>query len=340
MDRREALSRRNFLAAGCAGLASWFLGGSVSRAAEIYYRTHHYDDELKIWLDSDDGAISFEEAAQLVKRLDKVCDTFDYVPEITPEAIAGWTEEILSFFYSEGIVSDVKRPTSVELRSFLETGQMGWSDCQTGVWLNERMADSFSLLYRSPMFLPRLIHELFHLQQGIFCEIIEPDLVEGITQIVTWQILAAIANSGRAENRAGREAAYALATELRDVALSTAAAVTLRSSDEDSIRKLVKQISPSALADSRLERALRKYRRNPARALRTLERYSEKPLARVFRAHKETGDKIYGLPLDPGKVKYIGGGSPYVVDYDSVLEIDDIVFFLGHVEDMIAEYNQ
>lgn len=163
----------------------------------------------------------------------------------------------------------------MEFRVLDSEGDRGLSDCQAEALLDIDFIDPKAPLFRSPRFLPTLFHELFHIQQGVLCETLTRDIIEGTAQVVSWTVLAAVAIRERS-NSLGREAAYALVLELRKVALNIAFLEMLRNpSSQKAFMELLWKVYGFS-AQAILAKAMKEYNENPKKSLRLRGMLSEK----------------------------------------------------------------
>lgn len=291
---------------------------------------HNFDLDL-----AGDG-LGFERVVQMTLRLNRIAASFNYRPEISPERIHDWTEKTLAYLRLTGVGADGRPPKILEFRELIKN-RGGLSDCETKVMLEIDFLNPDSSLYRSSRFLPTLIHEIFHLQQGVLCEMLDNGLVELAAQVVTWTVLAAIAR-GEKNNDWGSEAALALVLEIRRATLNTAFLYALRDETKrKQFQELVRGIYGFAAGDVLVE-SMTEYWSNPTLYQQFLEKYYEKPLALITRAYLTTNGVAQGLPLNRTEAHYVGGGSPYVFDGSMPFDINPLVYFLEHAGSIIEGY--
>jgi len=330
------ISRREVLKLGMAGVAAWLLGGNVPQIILSYEQSHSYDFATRVWLDRDSDHLSFDEVAQMAIRLAKISATYEYKPDIGIESIWELSRIIQRHLVTSGVVKG--EVTAIKVIEYSEklrgTGHVAISDCIGAIYLNSELVDQNSLYYQSPFLLPTLVHEIFHLQQGRLCEAISMELIENAAQIVSWVVLADMANS----SDIGKDAAFSLVIELREIALCTAIMIALRGSNPSLIPDLILQMFPRDQALAKLDWLMDKIENEPDRLVQTFQTYAETPLATVIKAHQDTADKITGLPLTPDGAQYIGGGSPYVFNDEAELNIGGLMKFWSHAGEIVSGF--
>ena len=323
-------NRREFLK-GSAIVA----GGALLTA--IVERERRIDPVFRVELDSDNTEVSFEEASQLAHRFDRLADQIDrnggYDPLLTRDDLALWAVEVIPMFEYEGAVDRAVYPSDVGFVIFEDgrrhTQVLGISDCDEYAYLNFRVINPHSSWYRIDDAIPAIVHELAHVQQGNVCDTAGVELIENSAQVVTWEILAALANSGN------KEACFALVGAMRGTSLSIAMS---QDSGTGFIRyaNLRRQLDHGGVGDARLDRLLRRYRSDRNGVGEILRRYNEHPMSMMIRGYRENNGRVPGLAINKRFIESSCSWRqvPEVVDFP----IDDFLYFMGHAEEMVSHY--
>lgn len=272
------------------------------------------------------------EAAELAYRLDKLLDAIpEQTIEVTPVAIKEWTFEILPFFEYEGIVGAAIRPESVLLTPYLEAMEhshvLGRAYCTPAgggpVEINARVANKRSAWYGRPSFLATLVHELGHIQGGGLCSD-NSDETESTTQLVTLEVLAAIANGGNGV------ALLSVLDELRDMLMGAVHYEALLGKIEG-WEKFRAEIYSDTDEIARSEKSKRRWRSDPALLKEILYKYSWIPVQKILKGLPE--QKIPRLLL--GEPEWDGELIPYGAPQPRPLEIDDLAYVIEHAEELV-----
>lgn len=168
MAGQSRWGRREFLRAGVLAGASLVLGGDEFRPTVDPV----FGIEIK------DRRLSFEMAATLAVKWDRVYDLLPKVGRGVTEADSlAWTHEIVPFFEINGIVPEIRWPTSESFVFFENDIEHLWAYGATycsweemEVILNGRFEEPLSWWSKDYFkFLLAKIHELAHVQQGVVC---------------------------------------------------------------------------------------------------------------------------------------------------------------------------
>jgi hypothetical protein len=161
------------------------------------------------------------------RQVDAALDRFgEYRIAITLMTLRQWTREIVPWFAEEGITAVPSTP-HVRFAHLDGTNAIhvaGYAHCRGKVTINARYASPVSSWHRDVSFLQTLAHELAHEQQGSDCRAFPVARVETGAQLMSFEVLAAMANAGN------EPALVALLDELRTIALG---ALWLRAVDGD-----------------------------------------------------------------------------------------------------------
>ena len=281
------------------------------------YNSMVIDPIMGILVDQDE-TMNFNEVSRLTLRFQKLVDELEdegWDIPANPTAIDLWALELLGMFPYEGAVLGTKVPTQLEAVPWIDAGSHnhvgGRSDCQNYAILNFRYINPISEWFNSHTWPITIAHELAHVQQTQrLCFNSDRALIENTAQIVSWEVMSSLANSGN------RNALKIMIYEMRDVALSSARA---QGTDEQ-FMNLIREMfdSPNKLA--RIEKSNRVWEDRRDELQDILTKYSQTPLDMIF-LEREFGT-VYGLALD---------------NADRTMEIDDLIYFLSHAEEMLAD---
>jgi hypothetical protein len=143
--------------------------------------------------------------------------------------------------------------------------------------------------------------------------VISTALLENTAQIMSWEVMAALANQGNPQ------ATLALAYELRGVSLSATAAMAYEQGRETDYERFLQELygdQPDRIA--RIAKNQRFWADNPEQLAAIRLKYSWTPLDLVF-SHRQS-ENIPDMALDNGT---------------NWLEIDDLIYFLEHAEELV-----
>lgn len=266
--------------------------------------------------------LNFDEAAALVRKWSHVVDDIEatgWSPIFDDDAMLAWMSEVTPMFEYEGLVRQTHDEIQGLVVSFAEgfahNHIAGRSDCETYVALNRRFTTPISSWYEHQTWPATLAHELAHVQQGPACsrDISSQALLENTAQIMSWEVLAALANQG------SPEATLTLVYEMRGNAMSAARAMAVHEDRLEDYEKLFYDVfgdDPHWVAAH--EKNLRFWVDRQDELYGIQMRYGWAPLNRVFKArHEQT---IYKLALD---------------NSTHAAEIDDLVYFIQHMEELV-----
>ncbi len=304
------------------------------------YRPRHHDAFWRIEEDTDNEHISYDEAAQLAVRFNNAFNRLPpYHPLVTKDMLSLWAMELIPFYPYEGAVDKAVVPKIIDLFWFSQepdahTHVLGRSDCDTFILLNVRLSDPFSTWSDSSVeFLFTEAHELAHTTQGTtICSIANNDplvdekihQIEWTAQIVAFENVSALADDGNVY------ALYALADELRGVAGSVARAAAIRENRVPEYDALREQLYPGELARAHYERSKRFWAGKDEELLSEISRYDEAVLNTFAQAQAGNGI-VDGLALQPEF-------DPATFTFKPrQLKIDDTLYVLAHLEEMIED---
>lgn len=271
------------------------------------------DRTLGIVLDNERG-LSIEETKALVRRLDALADSLPVSPGIkTREDLDLWADEIVPYMEYEHVSSPAVYPTSLEWfldansrRAFHVLGTAGSLLTGCGpIEINGRVANPVSSWYGREDVYITLIHELVHVQGGIFCTG-PSEQVEADTQIATMEIGAAMVNHGNLV------ILRPWLVEMADMGLATLQ-FYLSADEYEAFRR---EINPGALHASQRAKSLRYWESNP-QALR---------------------DILYKYNVVPWGVLTDAALSGWMVRYPTLtLPADDLSYLLAHAGELVSE---
>jgi hypothetical protein len=240
--------------------------------------------------------------------------------------LQAWQAEILPWFIEEGIVETTAPVKSVWRFHTDDRANhvLGQCDCAGHVWMNARYVNPVSPWFMQASFLATFTHELVHSQQLTACETNAREKVETTAQIVSLEIMAAMANNGN------RVAAYALLDELEGIALSEMRFQSLTDSSKSRrLNRLIRRLfDPWEMA----ERQQRwRYWNGPGLPERdfVLRAYAHDPYVLLLKA-LDTGH-LDGLALQPQFRSYVYPPERYVPR----VTFNDLRYFLQHAESLV-----
>lgn len=266
--------------------------------------------------------LSFDEASALVKKWTRVIDDIeatDWSPSLTNENMLHWMSEATPMFENEGLVAETSDGIQGLIVSFAEAFAhnqfAGQSDCETYIMLNRRFTTPISSWYENQTWPATLVHELAHVQQGPACnpDITSQALLENTAEIMSWEVLAALANQG------SPEATLTLVYELRGTAMSAARAMAVHENRLEDYEKLFYDVfGHDASWVAAHEKNIRYWIDRQDELHGIQKRYGWAPLNRVFKARYE--GTIYKLALD---------------NSTHAAEVDDLIYFIEHMEELV-----
>lgn len=351
---RRKVGRREFLyltaiagaglAAAAADLTLGVTAGLTARRVRRY--VDHYDPFLKIEGDNNPETIGFDEAAQLAIRFDHAFDRLpSYEPLISDETMLLWALELLPMYPYEGAADEVLIPDEIKLQPFFykeyferHEGALGVSDCESYALANLRLENPYSSWYRDSSFQFTTAHELAHvLQRAEFCGTEddpiteeERDLVETTAQVVALEVMSALANGKNIY------ALYAVAFEMRGIAISIARAASIREGRQQDFEKLRPRLTPGALAQANFDRNKRNIAEEDLLVL--IERYDLTVLEKIMAAQRSDWI-VRGLALPPIRKEKNDLGEVVKVDPPKVRDflINDTIYLLNNLEAMVED---
>lgn len=273
-------------------------------------------------------------AAQLALKLDALLDKIEEPKiEVTNALLVAWTLEALPYFEYEGVTGMAIRPDNVQfvhyptaMENFHVLGRAYCNPAGGGpVEINARAANPASPWHGRPFILATLVHELIHVQGGGFCDGSSAEL-ESTTQLVTLEVLAAMANHGNAL------ALYTVLDELRDMALAAAHYEAMASGDNDRYRALERKVYSTPQEQARLAKSARRWELDQATLKEILYKYSKIPIDKIIRGLERKA--IPNLKLGPPAV--YGFNSTPQESERRWLVIDDLAYVLDHAAEMLA----
>lgn len=349
------MTRREFLVAalgiGVAGAAGSLEVGITAGLAARRVRRYvdRYNPYWKVEGDNHPETIGFDEAAQLALRFDRAFDRLPpYKPLVSDEAMVLWAWELLAMYPIEGVSDEVIIPDEIGLRLFYykeyyekHEGALGVSDCKSYAFLNLRQGNPYSGLYRNSSFDFTVAHEFAHIfQTEEFCGTRndpiteeERDLVETTAQIVALEVMSALANGGNIY------ALYAVAYEMRGIAVSIARATAIREGRQADFKRLRSRLTPGAIAQAKFERNQRNMSEEDLLTL--IDRYDLAVLETIMAAQQGDGI-VRGLALPPIRKEKNDLGEVVPVAPPRVRDflIDDTIYLLGNLEAMVENARQ
>lgn len=234
-----------------------------------------------------------------------------------------WPFEIAPYFEYEGLTDSFRGVPAVTFQPQAD-GQShnhlaGYTYCGDEVWLNVRYINWVSTWYNRPDSLGTLVHEMVHTLGGDFCSR-NSERAESRTQLATLEVLAAMANHGN------YYALYAVLDELRDVALSTVWAESIKANDLDRFRAFRERIFPNdAVREARFEKAVRYWSSDPGTLRAILTKYS----VVVF---NDLLDGEFEAVLPRPRSSW-GGGT----NGPQTVLLDDLMYVIEHAEEMATD---
>jgi hypothetical protein len=282
-----------------------------------YYDRYRIDPYLATLADGD-AELSLFEAQALAIRFHAMTEEIDasgWYPEATEERLDQWAHELLPMYAYEGVSERTRIPKAVALVQWREPFPHnkigGRSDCGSYAVVNYRYFNEISDWYQRPYWIGILTHELAHVAQGPgVCAIYDSEPTENAAQIITFEVLASLANGGN------RDAAYTLAHEIKGMAISAVRAMSTKAE----YREFYQRLYPNRPDKwGRLLQSERYWARDPEQLQTILEKYNRQPLELIYR-YRQDG-VVYRLAL-PNETKS--------------LAIDDLLYFMRHAEEMIG----
>lgn len=322
----KELDRRAFFKLAGAGAAAFALGLVAPER-----NRGSYDPFLKVEFDRVPD-LSLEECKALALRFDRLNDALDkteYRPAVNSEEALEWAKEIMPHFSYNGL----RQAAIPNKLTFMEYGDgrshnhiAGQSDCRDMVRLNARMGNEHSPWGNKAMFLPVLVHELAHIVQGDMCRNNRED-VETSAQIMAFEVMASMANSGN------REMVYGLLDELKDVSLGATFAMYLNNNDLNGYKAFRRRVNPTAFNEALFERGLRYLDMKDLKFILTAYNYN--PLNIMVKAIRGNYGKVEGLPIPT----VLTSPSGYIIRNAEPLPflLDDLKYFLGDAERLVAQ---
>lgn len=329
-ETKKPLNRREFLELMIKG--SWSLAVMLT-IAKIPGSQSSIDEIFKIELDDQFERLSFEEATALTKRFRvmflKLKEAgFDYA-ELSPADIENWVTELAPQFVQEGAISQTLLPDDISFKKFnnaQEHNHIGaYASCLgNSIDLNYRMVNPHSSWYNKGRNIKILIHELTHLLlfQYPYCFWTNNDTMEKTANIVAWEVMASLSNSGNSET------IFPLIHNLFWTSFDAAMCIAIREDRLDEFNIFRKTLNESAVEKAQQEKVIRDY--DPYDLITTTNTYSVQPLITIIKAIKLRNNRISGLALpsenpdNPGFKK-------------DDFEIDDLAYFLAHAEELVDE---
>ena len=293
---------------------------------------------VSVFLDDSDAP---SEAEALALRMDALLDSLPaHQFEVFDPVL--WTYEIVPYFEYEGLTSRARYPDSAQYTLFPGAGGhfhvLGKAQCDRDgggpIFINARGLIPESVRFGETWLLPTLIHELIHAQGGGFCSGSSESL-ESTTQMATLEVLAAMANHGNVD------AVYALIDELRDMAMAAVYYEALRDNRLGDYYAFRDRIYTAPLERARSEKSRRFWfetAQSRANLKEILNKYNFIPISRVLEGLKADEPRIENLYLgewvEYGRSSTSGAPDKYA---PRSLKIDDLAYFLEHVEAIVAE---
>jgi hypothetical protein len=333
-----------------------------------YLSNNYYDPHFQIWVDYDDR-LDYEEAKAFAKRLYKIgngIERTNWAPLSNDSAIRDWALEVTPMFEYENLVTETRgeyKPFKYNfINGFEHNHVAGRSNCLDFALVNARFDNRVSSWYRAQDWPTVLTHEIAHVQQGEgqcgfpeaeirrveeLTEIInnvkteeseriyaeaerkaitdfwaeDKALLENTAQVMSWEVMAALANQGNPQ------ATLALAYELRGVSLSAAAAMAYDQGEDLDYEELLQDLyGDQPDKEARIAKNRRFWADKPEQLAALRLKYSWTPLGLVF-SHRQS-ENIPNMALDNGNMALDNG--------TGWLEIDDLVYFLEHVEELVG----
>ena len=268
--------------------------------------------------------IGYDEAAAVLQKLDAAWDAIpasDRAPAITDwQSAQDWQAEILPYFVSEGIVDPAKLvvPTSISFTFYQDPdyaqhvlGTTGL--CGTDIELNKRIITPGDAWYADDLQLVVLAHEMSHVQGVCYGETTIND--ESSAQLISWEVMAAMANSGCVPCR------VSLLSDLRDRTLGVAMAdARLEGRQADFARLEAATLTPAERAAQ--DRSARQWVGRDADLADLLHDYYTIPISAWVLATDRGADTIDGVQLPVNVLQeYMPPGMT------NPLRIDDLAYF-------------
>lgn len=285
---------------------------------------------------NNESPIPNTQAALLADDLDLILDALPKQQlEINQRTINEWTAEILPYFEYEGIIASAFVPNEVRLTSYVNAMEnfhvLGRAYCSSAgggpIEINARVGNPVSAWYGRTSFLATLVHELGHVQGGGLCSD-NSDETESTTQLVTLEVLAAMANGGN------KLALYAVLDELRDM-LMGAVQYEAMVGKVDGWREFRERVYSTPEEIARSEKSARRWRSNRPLLKEILFKYSYVPVQKILKGLPD--EKIPKLMLgEPPWDGWDGAVIPYVQPLKPrALAIDDLAYVLDHAEEIL-----
>jgi hypothetical protein len=294
-------------------MAAWFVPVAVNLAI--------VDDAMGIRVD-ENVWLNFDESAALVRKWTRIVDDIEasgWRPVFDDASMLDWMSEVAPMFEYEGLVTETRDGFQGFVFSFsagfAHNHIAGRSDCLSFVILNYRFRNPISSWYEKGWWPATLVHEVAHVQQGPACDQdgYSKALLENTAQLMSWEVLAALANQG------SPEATLTLVYELRGTALGAAMAMARYEDRIDDYEKLFYDLfGDNEGRVARHEKGNRFWVDRQDELQRLLMRYNWDPLNRVFKARYE--QTIYQLAID---------------NETHSMEIDDLTYFMRHMEELV-----
>ncbi len=299
-------------------------------------RRRLYDDVFGVYYEKE---VKREEIKMFAERLFRLTDKIDslgYRPEVSIEDVRQWVDELVPMYSYQGATDVSRFPDEVGYQvqrdGFRHNHVLGTSDCEEFVSLNARFGNPHSTWYKS-RFLGTLAHELAHIQQGRVCRERPVSEVENAAQVVSFEVLAALANQGN------MEAAFALVWELKATAVLAVLYFALRDHGLDEFSSWYGRLSRDPITDAIMDNYIRGWlNRGKWEWLDVLRTYRLKPYEMITSAHRYSDDRVYGMAIAKRYYEYDQRRYANISVEDRGFVIDDLVYFLGHAEVMVNDY--
>lgn len=329
-ETKKMMTRREFLELMIKG--GWGLA-ITAILSKIPGSQSSIDEIFKIDLDTQLERLSFDEATALTKRFRKIFlklkkAGFDNV-ELSLTDIENWVAELAPQFVQEGAISQILIPDNISFEKFdtaQEHAHIGaYASCLgNSIDLNYRMINPHSSWYNKGRNIKILIHELTHLLlfQYPYCFWTDNDTMEKTANIVAWEIMASLSNSGNLET------IFPLIHALFWTCYDAAMCLAIRENRLDEFNRFRNTLDESAIEKAIQEKVIRDY--DPYDLIATTNTHSLQPLITIIKAIKLRNNQIHGLALpseDPDHPGFKKGD----------FEIDDLAYFIAHAEELVDE---
>lgn len=323
------LSRRGFLGLGLVAVAAAVERGLARNGSRE--RAPRLDPIWKIPLKEQELNFSFAAAARLAGRFTEVLAILPEDEETIGQGEADRiAEEASHLFAVEGFVAQAKFPTVkfVEVSSVRYDYNIGTSDCEQTLTINNRVRNDQSPWYQKQDLRWALIHETAHQQQGKeICNAGSAErhaLVEATAELMAAEVCAALSIQG--DLRYFRS----LVQSLQRWALYTAWAIALENGRFEDFAQLHRQIFPGAVAEALLRREMRRVG-SQANFIHHLHSYGRLPLQLALAAFRNEHLEAVELAL-PTRPYYGRTEDGKKIDAVPKVKLDDLQDVIQHLE--------